>query len=122
MKPSGLPLLAILGVGFSTGLSADATSPVDYTQRNDPYAPTAGVTPAKKAPETNTTVQEKRVDKAVIERKVAPVGEPRAFERGVEICAARAATGEPQREAEILDDGQVVLAVDRDDPTGLHDR
>jgi len=78
MKPSGLPLLAILGVGFSTGLSADATSPVDYTQRNDPYAPAAGVTPKKQAPETNATVQEKRVDKTVIERKVAPVGERRS--------------------------------------------
>ena len=54
---------------------ADATTPVDYTQRNSPYAPGATVHPPTIAPEKAEAVQEKRVDKKTVEKKPAAVGE-----------------------------------------------
>ena len=79
MKLPGLILLASLTLtGATTAWTADATSPVDYTQRNNPFAPAATVAPDKKAPETNPTVQDKRVDKTVLDKKLAAVGDRRA--------------------------------------------
>lgn len=79
MKLPGFIVLVSLTVnGLATARAADATTPVDYTQRNSPYAPAASVTPDKKTPETNTTVQEKRVDKTTVEKKPAAVGDKRA--------------------------------------------
>ena len=70
---AGLPLAGVL-----MARAADATSPVDYAQRNAPFAPAATVAPAKQAPETNAAVQEKRVDKTIVDKKPAAVGERRA--------------------------------------------
>lgn len=79
MKLPGLIVLSILTLnGAMTARAADATTPVDYTQRNTPFAPAAGVVPDKKTPETNATVQEKRVDKTVLDKKPAAVGDRRA--------------------------------------------
>lgn len=79
MKLPSLFVLASLAlIGATTARAADATSPVDYTQRNAPYEPTPSVAPGKKAPETNSSVQEKRVDKTILDKKPAVVGERRA--------------------------------------------
>lgn len=79
MKLPALIVLASLTLsGALAARAADATTPVDYTQRNAPYAPGAGVTPEKKAPEKNTTVQDKRVDKTVLDKKPSTVGDRRA--------------------------------------------
>ncbi len=58
--------------------AADATSPLDYTQRNQPFSPAPSVAPDKKSPEANATVQDKRVDKTVVDRQSAAIGERRA--------------------------------------------
>lgn len=57
---------------------ADATTPVDYTQRNQPYAPAATVTPEKKELPRADSVQEKRVEKTTVDKKQAAVGDRRA--------------------------------------------
>jgi hypothetical protein len=57
---------------------ADATAPVDYTQRNAPFAPAATVTPQKKELPRADSVQEKRVEKAAVDKTAAAVGDRRA--------------------------------------------
>lgn len=79
MKFSGIIALVsvtMIGVGFAC--AGDATTPVDLAQRNSPFAPSGSVTPDKKTPETNSTVQEKRVDKTTVDKKQSTVGERRA--------------------------------------------
>lgn len=79
MKTSGLAVILILGAGTWSGRAADATSPIDYTQRNTPYAPGGSVAPQKQSPASNRAVQQdKRVEKPEIEKSLAPVGERRA--------------------------------------------
>ncbi len=79
MKLPGFIAFACLTLtGGGLAAAADATSPVDYTQRNSPFAPAASVTPDKQVPETNATVQDKRVDKNVVDKKPAAVGDRRA--------------------------------------------
>lgn len=80
MKRSGLTALALASLGVGLACGADATSPVDLTQRNASYVPAAGATvkPDKQAPVTNTTVQEKRFDKNTVEKPLAPQGNRRA--------------------------------------------
>ncbi len=79
MKLPGLIVLASLTlIGLDPSRAADATTPVDYTQRNSPYTPAASVTPEKKSPEANATVQEKRFEKTPVEKKPAAVGDRRA--------------------------------------------
>ena len=88
-----LPGLIVFGgltlAGAMIARAADATSPVDYAQRNTPFAPAATVAPAKQLPETNATVQEKRVDKTLVDKKPAAVGERRA---AIELQEAREKT------------------------------
>ena len=59
---------------------ADATSPVDPSQRNAPFAPQPGVIPERQVPSgsVNSGVQDRRVDPAIIERRESPLGERRA--------------------------------------------
>jgi hypothetical protein len=78
MKPSGLSFVVIGFACTVMGRAADATTPVDYTQRNGNFAPSASISPEKSTPTTNSRVQEKRVDKAVVDKTLAPVGERRA--------------------------------------------
>jgi hypothetical protein len=78
MNQSGLVALAIFAFG-ATGLrAADATSPIDYTQRNAPFSATGSVEPQKQAPLPNRTLQEKRVEKPSLEKQMAPLSERRA--------------------------------------------
>lgn len=71
----GSSLLLALGLR-----AADATTPIDYTQRNSPYAPGSSteVTPEKQKPKIDETVQEKKVDKTTIDKRTAPQGDKRA--------------------------------------------
>lgn len=79
MKMPGLIVLVSLTLtGATQARAADATTPVDYTQRNGTYAPGITTQPEKKTPEANPTVQEKRVDKTVVDKKPAIAGERRA--------------------------------------------
>ena len=79
MKLTGLIVfVALLSAGAMITRAADATSPVDYAQRNTPFAPAVPVVPAKQSPETNAAVQEKRVDKSIVDKKPAAVGERRS--------------------------------------------
>jgi hypothetical protein len=79
MKLSGPVFVASLTfIGAATAWSADATRPIDPTERNPSFAPAPSVTPEKKTPETKTSVQEKRVDKNVVDKKPAAVGDRRA--------------------------------------------
>lgn len=78
MKLPGLIVFGGLTLVAPMTRAADATSPVDYTRRNTPFAPAATVAPAKQSPETNAAVQEKRVDRPVVDQPAAAVGERRA--------------------------------------------
>ncbi len=87
MKRSGLVFFATSVFFCARAWAADATSPVDAAQRNTPYAPgTTGIAPPKKAPVTNEVLQEKRVDKTMIDKRTAPLSDRRA---AVEIQEAR---------------------------------
>jgi hypothetical protein len=101
-------LLAATGLSLLGGLAArgaDATTPVDYTQRNDTFAPAATVTPEKQGLKRADSVQEKRVEKNTIEKQPAAVGDRRAAinveearEKNVrEKQSSRPATVEPPR-------------------------
>lgn len=78
MPLSGLIALASFGLGVVSASAADATRPIDYTQRNAPFVPSGTVAPQKQAPEKNAALQEKRVEKNVREKETSPLGERRA--------------------------------------------
>lgn len=71
LKPSTLAVIATLGFCFGSGRAADATSPIDYTQRNQPYAPGESIPAQKQSPAPNRGVQDKRVDKTIVEKQDA---------------------------------------------------
>lgn len=75
--PGALPLAA-LGLATSLALHAADPAKVDYTERNTPYAPAASVSPAKRAPELNNSLQDRRVTPPLIDRAVAAVGSRQA--------------------------------------------
>ena len=58
--------------------AADATAPIDYTQRNATFAPEGSVAAEKRQPETNARIQDKRVEPGTVDRKPAAVGDKRA--------------------------------------------
>jgi hypothetical protein len=76
LQLSGLILTGSM-IGGAPAFAADATTPVDLTQRNSGYAPSgATALPAeKKAPLKNETLQDKRVDKTTIEKQLAPAAD-----------------------------------------------
>jgi len=79
MTLSRLLFLASLTLsGAIRAHAADATSPLDYTQRNQPFSAAPSVTPDKKSPEANAAVQDKRVDKTVVDKPSATIGDRRA--------------------------------------------
>jgi hypothetical protein len=79
MKTSGLAVLLFLGLGAAAGRAADATSPLDYTQRNAPFTPSGSVAPPKQLPATHRAVQQdKRVEKTEFEKTTAPLADRRA--------------------------------------------
>ena len=69
--------------------AADATTPVDLTQRNATYPTGATVTPDKRRPVVDESVQQKRVTPDVVDKKPAAVGDRRA---GVEVSEANEKT------------------------------
>jgi hypothetical protein len=79
MKLSGLIAAASLsGFSFLPARASDATKPVDYTQRNDPFAPAATITPEKKELPRADAIQDKRVEKTTIDKQPAAIGDRRA--------------------------------------------
>jgi hypothetical protein len=79
MKFPGLIIASLSMLGISALRGADATAPVDYTQRNQPYAPgTSAVLPEKKDLPRDAAVQDKRVEKNTVDRQPAAVGARRA--------------------------------------------
>ena len=78
MKLTNLVVLASFSIVLPTARAADATTTVAYAQRNDPFAPAGTVVPEKKSPQVDTTVQEKRFDKTIVDKKSAAVGDRRA--------------------------------------------
>jgi hypothetical protein len=88
MHLRGVVFIAFTAFCASSAWAADATTAVDLTQRNAPYAPAAGasISAEKQTPETNSTLQQKRVDKVLVDKPLAPLADRRA---GVEIKEAR---------------------------------
>ena len=79
MKPAGLVVIFAAITCVSTAGAADATTPIDYTQRNTPFAPAGSVAPEKQNPADKTApVQDKRFEKTTVDKKTAPLGERRA--------------------------------------------
>ena len=74
MKPTLLAVIATVSICVvSPTHAADATSPIDYKQRNAPFAPADNVAAEKQKPASNSRVQDKRVEKPAVERKVSPL-------------------------------------------------
>jgi hypothetical protein len=70
------PTIAVItALGFFAGYAgaADATTPIDYTQRNQPYSAAESVTPQKQKPAANSSVQDKRVNPPALEKKLSPL-------------------------------------------------
>ena len=65
MNLRGVFIFAVGGFVSTATLAAADAAKVDYTQRNEPFAPAAGVTPEKRSPEHNRTVQDRRVAPSV---------------------------------------------------------
>ncbi len=65
MNLRGVFIFAVGGFVATAPLAAADSSKVDYTQRNEPFAPAAGVRPEKRTPEHNRPVQERRVSPSV---------------------------------------------------------
>ncbi len=77
-----LPSLIAAGsltlVGSAALFAEDAITPVDYTQHNGAFAPAATVNPEKKTPLRDSALQNQRVEKTVIDKPSAPLGDRRA--------------------------------------------
>lgn len=82
MQPTGLVFIAGILICSLPLQAADATTTIDYTQRNTPFAPggSAPVLPENQSPKSkpNEAVQEKRFDATTVEKKTSVVGERRA--------------------------------------------
>ena len=77
MKISHTACFVLALARLSSSHAADAAK-VEYSERNTPFAPAATVTPSKKKPETNATLQERRVTPNVVPQASAPAAERRA--------------------------------------------
>jgi hypothetical protein len=87
MQPIRWVFVAGWAAWASVAWAANATSPVDYTQRNTPFAPAEGVATDKRTPEKNDAVQQKRVSPPTVDKQPAAVGDRRA---AIEVNEARA--------------------------------
>ena len=80
--PFGLSFVACVNFCTLGARAADATSTVDYTQRNTPFAPAGNraATPDNRDPkaQTNATLQDKRVETTTIDKRTSPLAERRA--------------------------------------------
>ena len=86
---SSLVSLVGLGVLAFVGQAADATRPIDYTSRNAPFTPDAGVKPPVQTPGVVEGIQSKRVAPAVVEQKSSALGERQA---GIEVSESKPKT------------------------------
>lgn len=73
-----LAAVTALGGTIHAGFSADATTPIDYRNRNEAFAPADNGSTKKQRPALNSSVQEKRVEKPLVEKKNSPLGEREA--------------------------------------------
>ena len=89
MQRTSLIVIAQVCFGLTAAHGSDATTPIDYAQRNAPFAPGASVTPDKKAITADTALAEKRVDKTVVDKQPAAVGDRRA---AIDVGETRAKT------------------------------
>lgn len=80
--PMKLPsLIAVAGLSLvgSVGLRGnDATTPVDLTKRNGPFAPGATITPSQQPLTKASPIQEKRIEKSTLDLPASALGERRA--------------------------------------------
>lgn len=62
------------GVAGLTGFAAEATRPIEATDRNTTFEPNATIAPEKQAPgaQLDSRVQDQRFDTTVVDRKMAP--------------------------------------------------
>ena len=65
MIPRGVLVFSVFGLVLSTTGRAADPAKVDYGQRHEAFAPAVGVTPEKRRPEANSTVQDRRVTPSV---------------------------------------------------------
>lgn len=86
MQPIRWVFVAGWAALVSAACAANATRPVDYTQRNTPFAPGEGVTTDKRTPEKNDAVQQKRVTPPTVDKQPAAVGDRRA---GIDVNETR---------------------------------
>jgi len=76
---SAVCIPGLLSVCCEAAWAADATTPVDYTQRNEAFAPAASVPVQKKEMPTADGIQGRKVEKPVNDRKMLPApGDGRA--------------------------------------------
>lgn len=85
MKRSGLLVLATINACV-VARAADATTPIDHTERNASFAPSASVVPPRQAPAVHPTLPAQRVAKDVVDRDVVPLTQRRA---PIEMAEAR---------------------------------
>jgi hypothetical protein len=78
MKLRTFAVIAALAFVAGYAGAADATTPIDYTKRNDPYAPVESVTSQKQKPAPNSSVQGKRVNPPALDKKQSPLGDREA--------------------------------------------
>jgi hypothetical protein len=88
MKVSSVLVLAGVTI-MAAARAADATTPVDYTQRNTPFAAGSTVPVEKKTLPTADAVQEKRMDLPTRDKPAASIGVQRA---AVDVTETRAKT------------------------------
>jgi hypothetical protein len=79
IKPSFLAVVAAVGALWADSAgAADATTPIDSARRNDHFAPGEARTPQKQKPVTAQSVQEKRVEKTLVEKPQSPLRDHQA--------------------------------------------
>jgi hypothetical protein len=76
--PSLIAAASLSLFGGAVVRADDATTPVDYTQRNAPFAPAATITPPKSDLSRDDAVQDKRVETVTVDKKSAAIGDRRA--------------------------------------------
>ncbi|MBC7366384.1 MAG: hypothetical protein H7343_06150 [Undibacterium sp.] len=122
MKLPGALLLAALGLASSSSVHAADPAKVDYSERNTPYAPVPSVSPDKRAPELNTTLQNRRIAPAVLDRPIAAVGSRQAAIDITETKAKNLVTPDARRpEARTLEMNAFDHRESRFQPDAAHD-
>lgn len=78
MKRFGFAFFASCFACLGVVRAADATTPIDYTERNTPFAPGATAQPDARKPQRNETTQHKRVTPPTVTKQPAALGDQRA--------------------------------------------